>query len=80
MSLLSHVTCVRNDRDLYHNARQVGENSIMQGFANDCDLSNNDDFYSLKIRAHCFLVLIRNSQDAATAFSFFLWASESDLI
>ena len=36
--------------------------------AKDSDLSNNDDFYSLKIRADRFLVLIRNSQDAAAAF------------
>ena len=62
------VPCVRDDRCLYRNARQVGENSITQMAANACDLSNNDDFYSFRIRAHCFLVLIRNSQDAAAFF------------
>lgn len=62
------VPRVRDDRHLYHNARQGGGNSIMQMVAKDCDLSNNGDFYSCKIRAHCFLVLIRNSQDAAAFF------------
>lgn len=51
-------------------ARQGGEDSVMQPVAKDCDLSHKDDFYSLKIRAHCFLVLIRNSQDAAAFFFF----------
>lgn len=71
MSVLLPVPHVRD-------ARQGGEDSTMQPVAKDCDLSNKDDFYSLKIRAYCFLVLIRNSQDAA-AFFFFL-ISESDLI
>lgn len=75
MSVLFPVPRVRDDRRLYHSARQGGENSIMQAVAKDSDLSNNGDFYSLKIRARCFLVLIRNSQDA-----FFLLLSESDLI
>lgn len=60
-----HPPCVEDDRCLYHSARQVGGNSILQMAVKDCDLSNDDDFYSLKIRAHCFLVLIRNSLDAA---------------
>ena len=60
-------------------ARQGGEDSVSQPVAKDCDLSNKDDFYSLKIRAYCFLVLIRNSQDAAAFFFFFL-ISDSDLI
>lgn len=71
VSVLPRAPCVRDDRCLYDNARQGGENSITQVAAEACDLSNNDDFYSLRIRAHCFLVLIRNSQDAA-AFFFFL--------
>lgn len=46
----------------------------MHTVAKDCDLPNNGDFYSLKIRARCFLVLIRKSPDAAAFFfSFDLW-------
>lgn len=73
MSVLPPVPHVRD-------ARQGGEDSIMQPVAKDCDLSNKDDFYSLKIRAYCFLFLIRNSQDAAAFFFFFFLISESDLI
>lgn len=74
MSVLLPVPHVRD-------ARQGGEDSIMQPVAKDCDLSNKDDFYSLRIRAFCFLVLIRNSQDAAAFFLFFFFLiSESDLI
>lgn len=68
VSVLLRAPCVGGDRCLYDSARQGGENSITQMAAKACDLSNNDDFYSLRIRAHCFLVLIRNSQDAATVF------------
>lgn len=71
MCLWLHVPRVRDDRHLYHNTRQGGENSIMHTVAKDCDLSKKDGFYSLKIRADCFLVLIRNSQDAAAFSSFF---------
>ena len=66
MSVLLPVPHVRD-------ARQGGEDSIMQPVAKDCDLSNKDDFYSLRIRAFCFLVLIRNSQDAAAFFLFFFF-------
>lgn len=69
VSVLLRAPCVRDDRCLY--ARQGAEDSLTQMSAKACDLSNNDDFYSLRIRAHCFQVLIRNSQDAA-AFFFFL--------
>lgn len=55
----------------YHTARKVGENSRRQMVARDGDLSNDDDFYSHKIRTHCFLVLIRNSQDAGCFYFFF---------
>lgn len=79
VSVLLHAACVRDDRCLYDNARQVGGNSITQMAAKACDLSNNDDFYSLRIRARCFLVLIRNSQDA-TDFFFSFWISATDLI
>lgn len=75
VSVSLHVPYVRDDRHLYHN-RQVEENSIIQMVAKDCDLSNNDDFYSLKIRAHRFLVLIRNSQDAAAFSAFFFFFSD----
>lgn len=79
VSVLLRAPCVRDDRCLY--ARQGAENSITQMAAKACDLSNNDDFYSLRIRAHGFRVLIRNSQDAAAFFFFFsFWISESDLI
>ena len=66
VSLLLPVPYVRD-------ARQGGEDSVLQPVAKDCDLSNKDDFYSLKIRAYCFLVLIRNSQDAAAFFFFDIW-------
>ena len=44
MSVLLPVPHVRD-------ARQGGEDSIMQPVAKDCDLSNKDDFYKIG-RAH----------------------------